>query len=73
MSPHTADRIEYQNGSVWMTREKPGLYMVWRQTRGSTHGAHCGSFSDLQDPERAARMAREHVDRMATRIAKETA
>lgn len=73
MSFHTAHRIEYQNGSVWMTREKPGVYFVWRQTTGSTCGAHCGSFSDWQNPERAAQMAREHVDRMAARMAGESA
>ena len=63
--------IIYQSGPVWVTQEKFGTYMVWRQTRGSTHGAHCGTFDDRQSPTWALEMARNHAARMAARIQEE--
>jgi len=65
--------IQHHNGQVWVTKDGPGLYRVWRQTTGSTHGARCGTFHFVDDPTKALRMAVEHCDVIAARIAEEAA
>ncbi len=62
--------VEHQNGEVWVTRDGKGLYRVWRQSSSSTHGVRCGTFHFHDDPPKALRMAVEHCDVLAARIAK---